>query len=199
MVEKDFISLVDHAFKDSGDCYGEEKISRIIWDSLVPTDETDRENGCKVVASISPSGTGYVWLCIKDGKLYTNWETKCATTLIVDDGSEYYKELYLKVQKACPEIVFNTRFRMRRNFYDESSEVLVAIASEEERCTYFGIKNLNVWNICSVLQREIPAIEFKVLPHPLYPFGDCLMVGAAHCKLRLLDSGGITTVMLDVY
>ena len=193
MTEKDLIAIFNNDFQNGGDCYGEELIS-INWNSLQPSDECDREEGCKVVAGLSPSGSGFVWLCIKNGKLYTNWETKMATTLIEDDGSDYYKELYDKVRELCPEISLKKQFRVTRCFWEKPSEVVIEIVSEENGCTYFGIRNVNPYYLSEILEQEIPTIKFGTEKHDDYPFGPCLKVESLHCKLNLEEIYDCSTV-----
>lgn len=181
MTEKDLIAIFNNDFQNGGDCYGEE-LTSINWNSLQPSDECDREEGCKVVAGLSPSGSGFVWLCIKDGKLYTNWETKMATTLIEDDGSDYYKELYNKVKEHYPDILIQKKILIP-GIKMKSPEVVIAIIERDS--TFFGLKNILPSGLCTILQNEIPELHFSVEHTSNYPFGPCIKVNTAKCKLDL--------------
>jgi hypothetical protein len=181
MTEKDLIKIFNNDFQHGGDCYDEELI-QVNWDSLKKTDEADRENGCKIGAKLSPSGTGFVWLCIKDGKLYTNWETKKATTLIEDDGSDYYQNLYNRVKEVSPEIltqktVFITGFMEK----SPTNEITII----EDDCTLFGVRYINPHLILRILQNELPELRFDLRYSKNYPYGPCIRVNNTNCKLEL--------------
>ena len=181
MTEKDLIEIFNNDFQHSGDCYGE-TLTQVNWASLMKTDEADRENGCKVGAKLSPSGTGFVWLCLKDGKLYTNWETKKATTLIEDDGSDYYQELYNRVKGTSPEILIQKTLVIT-GFMEKSPTNEITII--EDDCTLFGVRYINLHPILSILQNELPELRFDLWYSKNYPYGPCIRVNNTNCKLEL--------------
>lgn len=193
MTEKDLIAIFDKDFQNGGDCYDETLVS-VNWDSLRATDESDREEGCKVVARLSPSGSGYVWLCFKDDELYTNWETKTATTLIENDNSDYYKELCKKVKEHYPKFLQKDIWLQGVKF-EKNPEVVLTIV--KGKYTFFGVKYINPRAICYLLQKEIPEFHFGVKYNKNYPFGPCIRVNHNKCKLDMKYNIWLETIKIS--
>lgn len=103
--DKYLIPLMQQSFAASGDRYSsKEVIYQINWNTFGPTEQCDRvQKACKVCVSVKqdsdhPFG-GVCWLQVRDGELYTGWETVRANTLIPYDFGDYL-ELYKLVEKT---------------------------------------------------------------------------------------------------